>query len=182
MSPRQALPSVANELVSLVSLGPTRQPTVRLRSQLFPDSARPVFIILASLSLIAHTHLRKHGVVSYRAGINPISRGTLAHAINLWLFRVRWPRPSVHRCSYFPREKLSSAEGIEGGILAPLCVSLASLHRCSAWILTRRGIVLRIKGRREREWIGKNVRVNKILGWNERMYDVNWIVLFYIFD
>lgn len=76
MSPvRQALPSVANELVFLVSLGPTRQPTVRLRSQLFPDSTRPVFIILASLSLIAHTHLRKHGVVSYRTGINPISRG-----------------------------------------------------------------------------------------------------------
>lgn len=150
MSPRQALPSVANELVSLVSLDPTRQPTVRLRSQLFPDSARPVFIILASLSLIAHTHLRKHGVVSYRAGINPISRVTLAHAINLWLFRVRWPRPSVHRCSYFPREKLSSVEGIEGGILAPyVCrLPLPPLLRCSAWILTRRGIVLRIKGRR----------------------------------
>lgn len=54
MSPRQALASVANELVFLVSLRPTRQPTVRLRSQLFLDSTRPVFIILASLSLIAH--------------------------------------------------------------------------------------------------------------------------------
>lgn len=54
MSPRQALASVANELVFLVSLRPTRQLTVRLRSQLFLDSTRPVFIILASLSLIAH--------------------------------------------------------------------------------------------------------------------------------
>ena len=41
MSPWQALASVANELVSLVSLRPTRRPTPRLRSQLFPDSARP---------------------------------------------------------------------------------------------------------------------------------------------
>lgn len=44
--------SVANELVSIISLVPVA--LLLLSRRRWPDYARPVFIILGSLSLIAH--------------------------------------------------------------------------------------------------------------------------------